>query len=386
MKGVVAAAMSGGVDSAVTAALLKQQGYDVIGITLQIWQEHSDTGKYGGCCSLGAVEDARRAAAKIGIPHYVLNFREYFADKVIDNFVSEYSKGRTPNPCVECNRSVKFEELLRHARDLGADYLATGHYARIRYNEVSGRHELLRAYDTSKDQSYALYTLGQEALARTLMPLGSLAGKHETRKIASELGLALANKPDSQEICFVPKEGYISFLEKKAPAIFSPGPIVDLSGNRVGTHEGIAMYTIGQRKRLPGGSSRPIVVVKLLADLNTVVIGYEEDLLQSEFDVLNCTWSAIDGISEPIEALCKIRYNGSSSAALILPSTEPTVVSGRFREPQRAITPGQAAVFYGGTGDESGQVVLGGGTIDDLRAGNARLPMGTQTSQVASQC
>ncbi len=367
MKGVVAAAMSGGVDSAVTAALLKQEGYDVIGITLQIWQEHSDSGKYGGCCSLGAVEDARRAAAKIGIPHYVLNFREYFAEKVIDNFVSEYAKGRTPNPCVECNRSVKFEELLRQASNLGADYLATGHYARIRFNDKSGRHELLKARDAGKDQSYALYTLDQAALSRTLMPLGNLAGKHETRRIATELGLALANKPDSQEICFVPKAGYVSFLEKKAPDILTPGPIVDMTGKEVGTHEGIALYTIGQRKRLPGGSIRPMVVVRLVAQTNTVVIGYEEDLLETDFVAVNCTWSAIEGIAGAAEVLCKIRYNGTAATAVIRSTDQPSRVTGRFYEPQRAITPGQSAVFYGGTGDERGQVVLGGGTLDDIR-------------------
>src|SRR5215470_4886305 len=197
-KGTVVAAMSGGVDSAVTAALLAKQGYEVIGITLQIWQEHAEQGKHGGCCSLGAVEDARRAAAKIGIPHYVLNFRDTFARQVIDRFVDEYARGRTPNPCVECNRSVKFDELLRQAKNLGADYLATGHYARIRFNERTGRHELLRARDLAKDQTYALYTMTQERLAQTLMPLGEMESKAETRRIAHEAGLALADKPDSQ--------------------------------------------------------------------------------------------------------------------------------------------------------------------------------------------
>ncbi len=366
-KGTVVAAMSGGVDSAVTAALLKQQGYEVIGITLQIWQEHSEQGKTGGCCSLGAVEDARRAANRIGIPHYVLNFREYFAEKVIDQFVQEYRRGRTPNPCVECNRSVKFEEMLRHAENLGADYLATGHYARIRFNETSGRHELLRACDLSKDQSYALYTLSQYALSRTLMPLGHLASKQETRRIAAELGLSVANKPDSQEICFVPREGYVSFLQDHAPDVLRQGNIVNLKGEVIGTHNGVALYTIGQRKRLPGGSREPMVVVQLLAEINTVVVGSEEDLLAPGFQAENCTWSAIEVLSTPMNVKAKIRYNGQAVAAQLLPDTAPMTVKGIFQTPQRAVTPGQAAVFYGGKNEEEGQVVLGGGTLTDTQ-------------------
>ena len=381
-KGTVVAAMSGGVDSAVTAALLKQEGYDVIGITLQIWQEHADQGKYGGCCSLGAVEDARRAAAKIGIPHYVLNFRDYFAEKVIDKFVSEYSKGRTPNPCVECNRSVKFEELLRQAENLGADYLATGHYARIRYNETTGRYELLRAIDNAKDQSYALFTLTQKSLSKTLMPLGYLSGKQETRRLAHEAGLALADKPDSQEICFVPKEGYVSFLSEKSPGVLRPGKIVDTSGKVVGEHLGIAFYTIGQRKRLPASSTGPIFVVALDAASNTVIVGSDAELFLPGFVADDCNWSAIDSLEaeverrgQGLECTAKIRYNGQATPAILTPgirsdSTPGSVgstigsVEGRFTTPQRAVTPGQAAVFYGGQGENAGQVVLGGGTIE----------------------
>lgn len=363
-KGTVVAAMSGGVDSAVTAALLKQEGYDVIGITLQIWQEHAEQGTYGGCCSLGAVEDARRAAAKIGIPHYVLNFRDYFAEKVIDQFVAEYRRGRTPNPCVECNRSVKFDELLRQAESLGADYLATGHYARIRFNETSGRSELLRALDGNKDQSYALYTLTQRQLSKTLMPLGHLSGKQETRRLAAEWGLALAGKPDSQEICFVPREGYVSFLTEKAPDVARTGPVVDLEGRVVGEHPGVAFYTIGQRKRLPASNQGALFVVSLDAATNTVVVGPEEALYAPGFVADACCWSALACLphDQPLAAEAKIRYNGPA-VPVLLRDEETGSVSGRFRVPQRAVTPGQAVVFYGGTDDEGGQIVLGGGTL-----------------------
>lgn len=367
-KGTVVAAMSGGVDSAVTAALLKEQGYDVIGITLQIWQEHTDQGKHGGCCSLGAVEDARRAAARIGIPHYVLNFREYFADKVIDRFVDEYRRGRTPNPCVECNRSVKFDELLRHAEDLGADYLATGHYGRIRFNEASGRYELLRAADTIKDQSYALYTLTQRQLSKTIMPLGHLPGKAETRRLAATFGLAVANKADSQEICFVPKEGYVNFLKQKAPEVALAGSVIDSSGKRIGEHEGIAFYTIGQRKRLPASANGPLFVLSLDAVTNTVVVGSNAELYAQGLIADTCIWSSIaelDSESPAMKAQVKIRYNGTAAPAVVRTGSRQGTVEVRFNEPQRAVTPGQSAVFYGGEGEEAGNVVIGGGIIDE---------------------
>jgi tRNA-specific 2-thiouridylase len=360
-KGTVVAAMSGGVDSAVTAALLKQQGYDVIGITLQIWQEHSDQGKHGGCCSLGAVEDARRAANRIGIPHYVLNFRDYFAEKVIDKFVDEYAKGRTPNPCVECNRSVKFDELLRQAKGLGADYLATGHYARIRFNETTGRHELWRARDLNKDQSYALYTLTQRQLSQTLMPLGELESKGETRRIARDLGIALADKPDSQEICFVPREGYTRFLAEKAPSAMRAGRIVDTAGTVRGTHDGIANYTIGQRKRLPASGSGPLFVIALEPATNTVVVGSNEELFAGGLVASTLNAISIDSFADVADWLAvsaRIRYNGAASDARIRAGEEPNSVECRFETPQRAVTPGQAAVFY------AGDVVVGGGTIE----------------------
>jgi tRNA-uridine 2-sulfurtransferase len=358
-KGTVVAAMSGGVDSAVTAALLKQQGYDVIGITLQIWQEHAEQGKHGGCCSLGAVEDARRAASRIGIPHYVLNFRDTFAQKVIDNFVHEYSRGRTPNPCVECNRSVKFDELLTQAKNLGADFLATGHYGRVRYNEATGRHELWRARDKRKDQSYALYTLTQAQLSQTLMPLGELESKDETRRIARDSGLPLADKPDSQEICFVPKEGYTRFLAEKSPDTLRPGKIVDTGGRVRGEHAGIANYTIGQRRRLPASGDGALFVIALEPATNTVVVGSDEELFADTLEVRRLNWISIAELTGPLALQARIRYNGTAEPAELLPAgAEEDAVICRFGKPQRAITPGQAAVFY------DGDVVVGGGTIE----------------------
>ena len=358
-KQTVVIAMSGGVDSSVAAGLLLRQGYDVVGITMQIWQESATETKGAGCCSLGAVEDARRVAAKLDIPHYVLNFREFFAEKVIDNFVSEYKRGRTPNPCVNCNRYVKFDALLGKARDLGAEYLATGHYARVDFDEDTHRWNLRRALDRSKDQTYALYHFTQDELAHTLMPLGVVTNKAETRAIAAELGLAVSNKPDSQEICFVQGGSYTDFLAETAPETVQAGDIVDTSGRRRGAHDGIAFYTIGQRRRVNVGSPIPLYVVGIDAETNTVVVGGNEDLMASGVEADDLNWIGIPGVQESQPVLAKIRYNMEHVPGLLQKGEEEGSVVVHFDTAQRAVTPGQSLVLY----DASGESVLGGGTI-----------------------
>ncbi len=364
----IVAAMSGGVDSAVTAGLLKKDGHDVVGITLQIWQEHAEQGSHGGCCSLGAVEDARRASAAIGIPHYVLNFKDHFGRQVIDRFVSEYAAGRTPNPCVECNRSVKFDELLKQAEGLGADLLATGHYARIRLNAETGLYELLKARDAAKDQSYFLFTMTQRQLAATLMPLGELSGKSETRRLAREMGLALADKPDSQEICFVPKEGYTRFLAEKAPETHRSGEIVTSDGTPIGSHQGVANYTIGQRKRLPASNSGPLYVLRLDAATRRVVVGSDAELYETQFAVGALNWISGSAPALPLAVSARIRYNAEAVSAVISSSPLTGEVQCTFETPQRAVTPGQAAVFY------LDDVVLGGGAIERTGASTDTMP------------
>ena len=354
----IVVAMSGGVDSSVAAALLHARGYKVIGITMQIWQESATETKGAGCCSLGAVEDARRVASKIGIPHYCLNYREYFADKVIDNFVSEYKRGRTPNPCVNCNRFVKFDALLEQSKQLGAQYLATGHYARFQFDEDRRRWVLRQAIDSTKDQTYALYHFTQQQLASTMMPLGELRSKDETRAIAFELGLSVAGKPDSQDICFVQGGKYADFLSEHAPETMKPGAIVDSAGNVRGAHDGIAFYTIGQRKRINIGSAIPLYVVDIDASSNTVVVGNDDDLKVSglEADDINCI--AVESMADVDRVTAKVRYNMRAVPATVTRGSSADKIQLVFDEPQRAVTPGQSLVMY------DGDIVVGGATID----------------------
>jgi tRNA-uridine 2-sulfurtransferase len=352
----VVVAMSGGVDSSVAAALLKSEGHDVIGATMQIWPD-SQQSQPGGCCSLSAVEDARRVANLIGIPHYVLNLQDEFERLVIREFIAEYGLGHTPNPCVRCNQFVKFDVLLRKAISLGADKIATGHYARVDYDETAGRWLLKRSADRTKDQSYALYTMTQEQLSRTLFPLGD-RGKPQTRALAAKLGMSVANKPDSQEICFIPDNKYAGFLAKAAPELVSPGPIVDTSGNELGTHNGIAFYTIGQRKRLGIAVGRPMYVVGIDRAKNAVVVGSNEELFKDTVIAKNMNFIGSESLADCVVVSAKIRYNMQDSPAYAC-SLDDNAVRLRFDKPQRAVTPGQAMVMY------RDEIVVGGGVIAD---------------------
>lgn len=357
-KKTVLVAMSGGVDSSVAAALLKEQGYNLIGVTMQIWPEDQpDPEGSGGCCSLSAVDDARRVANALDIPYYVMNFRDLFQDRVINYFIKEYLGGKTPNPCIACNQYVKFAALLQKAVALGADYVATGHYARVSFEQKRDRFVLKKALDQNKDQTYVLYNFTQEQLSKIMLPLGTYT-KPQIREIARKMGLSLvAEKPESQEICFVTDNDYRRFLREKAGQKINPGPFFDKQGKIIGEHLGIPYYTIGQRKGLGLALGKPAYVIDILPEKNAVVIGDQADLLNKKLVSSHNNFILMENLEKPMEVTVKIRYKAKETSALITPLGDKRVMV-EFLEPEKAITPGQAVVYY------QGDYVVGGGVIE----------------------
>ncbi|HDZ49950.1 MAG TPA: tRNA 2-thiouridine(34) synthase MnmA [Candidatus Aerophobetes bacterium] len=354
----VVVAMSGGVDSSVAATLLKEDGYEVIGITMQIWPSDETATRadiFNSCCSLKAAEDARRVAQKLEIPHYMINFREVFARQVITNFCQEYTKGRTPNPCIRCNQYIKFGALLKKAISLDARFVATGHYARIEFDKTRRRYLLKKGYDLKKDQSYVLYMMTQEQLRHTLMPLGKLT-KEKVRKLAQQRKLGVADKAESQEICFIPNNNYGEYLQEYLPRATKPGPIFDKEGKILAEHKGILFYTIGQRKRMGIAVGEPLYVIAIDRERNAIIVGREEDVYTDELIASEINYIDRERLTEPIKVKAKIRYSAQEAEVILTPKGKDKVQL-KFRQPQRAITPGQAVVFY--RGDE----VIGGGTI-----------------------
>jgi tRNA-uridine 2-sulfurtransferase len=357
MRQRVVVAMSGGVDSSLAACLLKEKDYDVIGATMRIWKEGGERNLYG-CCGSVDVADARRVAQQLGVPHYVLNLEEEFEKEVIQYFCEEYQKGRTPNPCILCNERMKFGVFLRKALELEADWFATGHYARVALDERTGRHVLKKGIDKKKDQSYVLFSLTQGQLRHALFPIGEYV-KEEVRSKALELGLRVHDKPESQEICFIHESSYHSFLKERLAEAVKPGPIADKDGNILGEHKGIPFYTIGQRRGLGLAKGRPLYVIGIDREKNAIIVGEKDEVFADTFVVDSLNWIRLENTSLPFTAQVKIRYNHPGSEAVLSPTGEDEIEV-KFKTPQKAITPGQAAVFY------DGDAVIGGGWINRI--------------------